>query len=160
MLRAHRECSRLCLRMRRRLEHAAERAIMLLQKEQETSGAAAGSWWGRWGSNYNYGTGNVLRGLVWLQVAAQSRETARSVQCCGLKGVRTKMVVGVRPFCHMWTLGSAGCGKSNAAQTGMGTRLLITISPIDRPGHSKRHTVAHSESDRASGERPGCALAL
>ena len=39
---------------------ASERAIAWLLQEQEPMGA----WWGRWGNNYNYGTGNVLRGFV------------------------------------------------------------------------------------------------
>ncbi|KAH8886634.1 squalene cyclase [Thozetella sp. PMI_491] len=42
-----------------RVREACNRALAFLCKEQEPSGA----WWGRWGSNYNYGTTNVLRGL-------------------------------------------------------------------------------------------------
>lgn len=37
----------------------ARRALQFLQKEQE----ADGSWWGRWGVNYIYGTWSVLMGL-------------------------------------------------------------------------------------------------
>lgn len=37
----------------------ARRALRFLQKEQETDG----SWWGRWGVNYIYGTWSVLMGL-------------------------------------------------------------------------------------------------
>lgn len=43
-----------------RLRTASQKGIAFLLKEQQPSG----SWWGRWGSNYNYGTANVLRGLV------------------------------------------------------------------------------------------------
>ncbi|KAL8758209.1 MAG: hypothetical protein Q9199_001672 [Rusavskia elegans] len=39
---------------------SSESAISWLLREQEHMGA----WWGRWGNNYNYGTGNVLRGFV------------------------------------------------------------------------------------------------
>ncbi|KAL8871200.1 MAG: hypothetical protein Q9174_002919 [Haloplaca sp. 1 TL-2023] len=39
---------------------SSERAIAWLLQEQEPMGA----WWGRWGNNYNYGTGNVLRGFT------------------------------------------------------------------------------------------------
>ncbi|KAF2968605.1 hypothetical protein GQX73_g5000 [Xylaria multiplex] len=46
-----------------RLRVAAKGALKFLLREQESEGVAAGSWWGRWGSNYNYGTANVLRGL-------------------------------------------------------------------------------------------------
>ncbi|KAK8064335.1 squalene cyclase [Apiospora phragmitis] len=43
-----------------RLAASAARGVDYLLKEQEKSGP----WWGRWGNNYIYGTGNVLRGLV------------------------------------------------------------------------------------------------
>ncbi|KAL8672927.1 MAG: hypothetical protein Q9168_002633 [Polycauliona sp. 1 TL-2023] len=39
---------------------SSERSISWLLREQEHMGA----WWGRWGNNYTYGTGNVLRGFV------------------------------------------------------------------------------------------------
>ena len=42
------------------VNRASERGVRYLLSEQ----AACGAWWGRWGSNYNYGTGNALRGLV------------------------------------------------------------------------------------------------
>jgi len=43
----------------RRLELACERGISYLETVQESNG----SWYGRWGSNYIYGTSNVLCGL-------------------------------------------------------------------------------------------------
>lgn len=46
--------------MRHRLLEASKGALSFLLREQEESG----SWWGRWGNNFNYGTTNVLRGLV------------------------------------------------------------------------------------------------
>ncbi|KAK8121571.1 hypothetical protein PG984_010241 [Apiospora sp. TS-2023a] len=46
--------------MAERLATSAGRAVEYLLKEQEETGP----WWGRWGSNYIYGSGNVLRGLV------------------------------------------------------------------------------------------------
>lgn len=42
------------------VEESSGRAIGYLLREQEPCGA----WWGRWGNNYNYGTGNVLRGFA------------------------------------------------------------------------------------------------
>ncbi|KAK8073167.1 terpene cyclase [Apiospora saccharicola] len=51
---------RLGERMAARLAASAARAVEYLLKEQEETGP----WWGRWGSNYIYGSGNVLRGLV------------------------------------------------------------------------------------------------
>ncbi|KAL8919629.1 MAG: hypothetical protein Q9208_006661 [Pyrenodesmia sp. 3 TL-2023] len=46
--------------LREQVEASSRRAIGYLLLEQEPFGA----WWGRWGNNYNYGTGNVLRGFV------------------------------------------------------------------------------------------------
>ncbi|CAO1601118.1 hypothetical protein XANCAGTX0491_004782 [Xanthoria calcicola] len=43
-----------------KVKASSESAISWLLGEQEHMGA----WWGRWGNNYNYGTGNVLRGFV------------------------------------------------------------------------------------------------
>ncbi|KAL8826943.1 MAG: hypothetical protein Q9170_007210 [Blastenia crenularia] len=45
--------------LKSQVEASSKRAISYLFLEQEPFGA----WWGRWGNNYNYGTGNVLRGL-------------------------------------------------------------------------------------------------
>ncbi len=42
----------------------AQRAIAYLKKTQETSGPSEGSWWGRWGVNYIYGTHAALTGLM------------------------------------------------------------------------------------------------
>lgn len=46
-----------------RLQVACDRGIAFLSKAQEGDGA----WYGRWGSNYVYGTSNVLCGLVYFQ---------------------------------------------------------------------------------------------
>ncbi|KAI4176826.1 MAG: hypothetical protein LQ346_007773 [Caloplaca aetnensis] len=46
--------------LRQQVDASSQRAIAYLFAEQEPFGA----WWGRWGNNYNYGTGNVLRGFV------------------------------------------------------------------------------------------------
>lgn len=46
--------------LRQQVEASSDRAILYLFREQEP----CGGWWGRWGNNYNYGTGNVLRGFV------------------------------------------------------------------------------------------------
>lgn len=40
------------------------RAAEYLRKNQEREGARAGSWWGRWGVNYVYGTWSALAGLA------------------------------------------------------------------------------------------------
>lgn len=53
--------------LRQRVERAARRGVSYLRQTQED----AGSWFGRWGVNYLYGTSNVLCGLARMQVSAR-----------------------------------------------------------------------------------------
>jgi len=60
-----------------RLEHpVASRAIDWLKREQE----ANGSWWGRWGVNYIYGTFSALAGLRAIGVDLNQEWIKRAVQ--------------------------------------------------------------------------------
>ncbi len=52
-----------------------ERCIVFLLKEQE----ADGSWFGRWGSNYIYGTWSVLTGFASAGVSAKQPSVSRAV---------------------------------------------------------------------------------
>lgn len=73
LLLSHRKSSwdrKLMLQVKR----VSERGIDYLLSKQE----ACGAWWGRWGSNYNYGTGNVLRGLV--HFAYGNTEVQKSIE--------------------------------------------------------------------------------
>lgn len=51
--------------LRKRVEQSAHRGVSYLRQTQETQG----SWFGRWGVNYVYGTSNVLCGLARMKVA-------------------------------------------------------------------------------------------
>ena len=63
-------------RVRRPQDHAAlERAITYLRREQE----ADGSWFGRWGSNYIYGTWSVLSALELAAIPADDPAVRRAV---------------------------------------------------------------------------------
>jgi squalene-hopene/tetraprenyl-beta-curcumene cyclase len=55
---------------------ALGRAIAYLRKEQE----ADGSWFGRWGTNYIYGTWSALMGLAQAGVSAQDPMIRRAVE--------------------------------------------------------------------------------
>ena len=48
--------------LKRRVRSSVKRAIVYLAKTQESTGA----WYGRWGSNYVYGTSNTLCGLAYF----------------------------------------------------------------------------------------------
>jgi squalene-hopene/tetraprenyl-beta-curcumene cyclase len=56
---ANKEKSPMAQALLTRMELAAARALKYLVEQQESDG----SWWGRWGCNYLYGTCNVLWGL-------------------------------------------------------------------------------------------------
>jgi squalene-hopene/tetraprenyl-beta-curcumene cyclase len=54
---------------------AAERAIAFLRRRQQ----ADGSWYGRWGVNYIYGTGHALQGLGAIGIGPDAPEVRRAV---------------------------------------------------------------------------------
>jgi squalene-hopene/tetraprenyl-beta-curcumene cyclase len=56
--------------------HALERAVAFLRREQE----ADGSWFGRWGTNYVYGTWSVLMALAQAHVRANDPAVVHAVQ--------------------------------------------------------------------------------
>ncbi|KAL2060526.1 hypothetical protein VTL71DRAFT_9167 [Oculimacula yallundae] len=69
--------------LRQRLVASSERGIKWLEKDQHS----CGGWWGRWGSNFNYGTGNVMRGLVYfsassLKVRIMVKKATRWFESC------------------------------------------------------------------------------
>jgi squalene-hopene/tetraprenyl-beta-curcumene cyclase len=57
-------------------QHALERAIAYLRREQE----ADGSWFGRWGTNYIYGTWSVLTALAQARIPPDDPAMRRAVQ--------------------------------------------------------------------------------
>jgi squalene-hopene/tetraprenyl-beta-curcumene cyclase len=56
---------------------ALRRAIAFLRKEQE----ADGSWFGRWGTNYIYGTWSVLTAFAQAGIGPDDPATRRAVSC-------------------------------------------------------------------------------
>ncbi|KAK8103359.1 squalene cyclase [Apiospora kogelbergensis] len=112
--------------MAKKLEASANRGVNYLLKEQDEFGG----WWGRWGNNYIYGSGNVLRGLVHFG------ESDRKV-CSALKTAVT-WFESIQNADGGWgeTLASyvspdlAGRGgPSNAAQTAWALQSLLLFRP-------------------------------
>lgn len=105
---------------------ASWRGVLFLIKEQE----ASGGWWGRWGSNYIYGTSNVLRGLV--NFAWGSPEVKATV----VRGL--KWFESIQNPDGGWgeTLNSydspelAGHGVSTGAQTAWALEALISYCSV------------------------------
>jgi len=71
---------------------ALHRALEFLRREQE----ANGSWFGRWGSNYIYGTWSVLMALAQARVGPDDEAVVRAVQ-----------------WLKRWQNGDGGWGESN-----------------------------------------------
>ena len=114
----------------RRYDAACARAIAYLRKSQEPEG----SWFGRWGVNYVYGTSNVLCGLQRLQhpafdatepMVARALAWLKSVQNAdGGWGERTASYAD-RSF--------MGRGPSTASQTAWALMALLAFLPPDDP---------------------------
>ncbi|KAI9740479.1 MAG: hypothetical protein M1834_005059 [Cirrosporium novae-zelandiae] len=112
----------------RRLRSASKHAIKYLARTQESHGG----WYGRWGSNYIYGTSNTLCGLAYFE--GDSR-----VQ--GLVNPAMQWLKSVQNTDGGWGEGldtykdpeRAGCGVSTASQTAWGIMALLPYLPPNDP---------------------------
>src|SRR5579872_372480 len=104
---------------------AVQRAVIYLEREQTEEGA----WYGRWGSNYVYGTSGVLRAAETLGLA-ESRESRRGADW--LRSVQNEDG-GFGETCASYDDPSLkGKGESTPSQTAWGLiGLLATESPDD-----------------------------
>lgn len=111
-------------------EHpATRRGVAWLLREQEPDG----SWWGRWGTNYLYGTGHVLPALAAAGIPASHPAMARAVRWLiahqnGDGGWGEDQRSYLDP--GTW----AGCGTSTASQTAWALSGLVAAAgprPVD-----------------------------
>ena len=128
-----------------RIVAASHRGVAYLAKTQESTGA----WYGRWGSNYVYGTSNVLCGLAYFA------EADCLVQ--NLVSSATDWLLQVQNTDGGWGEGldsykdtaRAGCGPSTPSQTAWAIMGLLThICPTDK---AVRTGIAHlvcSQTDK------------
>ena len=103
-----------------RISLACTRGIAYLVRNQEANGA----WYGRWGSNYIYGTSNVLCGLTHFEsqnLASPAVEWIMSVQNAD-GGWGEKLDTYRDPS-------QAGCGPSTASQTAWALMGLLSYLP-------------------------------
>src|SRR5579872_2740654 len=130
-----------------RKDRRVEKAIKFIFAEQE----ADGSWFGRWGVNYLYGTFLVLRGLeaigVWNHEpqVQQAAEWIRSVQnadggwgeSCGSYDDPTTRGVGVStPSQTAWAiLGLLAAGDTRSDSVAKGVKWLLSRQQVDVAGH-------------------------
>lgn len=114
------------------MKHSATRAIDYLLKEQE----ANGSWFGRWGANYIYGTGNTLCAFANTSSIVDSTKK-RSFLIQESMKAGTDWLITAQNTDGGWgeCLESytrprlAGQGKSTASQTGWALMALLTLLP-------------------------------
>lgn len=115
--------------MRNRLQDASGPALQFLIQEQE----ACGAWWGRWGNNFNYGTTNVLRGLVEYchKDDAVLQATKRAVEW--LEGCQNIDGGWGEDLLSYMDPSLAGQGSSTAAQTAWALDSLLRYRPVASP---------------------------
>jgi squalene-hopene/tetraprenyl-beta-curcumene cyclase len=106
---------------------AAVRALAILKKWQQPDG----SWWGRWGVNYVYGTWSVLLGLKAIGADMQSPMVQRAV--AWLKGCQNPDG-GWGECCESYRKPSLrGQGTSTASQTAWAVMGLMAAGETDSP---------------------------
>ncbi len=103
------------------------RGIEFLRAKQEPSGA----WWGRWGTNYTYATGQVLQALVAAGISPDDEAVTR-----GAHWLRTKQNAdggfGETPESYI-DPALAGEGPSTIFQTAYALVGLMSATPGDDP---------------------------
>ena len=111
-----------------RMDIACHRSIAFIAKEQEEDG----SWYGRWGVNYIYGTSNVLCGLQYFK--------QDSVLVCEMMQAGVEWLKTTQNSDGGWGEGvityeepsQRGAGTSTASQSAWGLMGLLTIcEPYD-----------------------------
>lgn len=102
---------------------AAARAVAYLRRSQEPEG----SWFGRWGVNYVYGTSNVLNGLARAGVPATDPMVARALRW--LEGVQNPDGGFGEALESYADRAWMGRGPSTASQTAWGTMGLLAYRP-------------------------------
>lgn len=113
----------------------AERALSFVSARQE----ADGSWWGRWGVNYLYGTWGVLTGLARLGIGADDTRVRRAADWLESRQ-NPDGGFGESPGTYD---GSAerGCGVSTPSQTAWALMGLVAAGRAD--GEAARRAVAY-----------------
>jgi squalene-hopene/tetraprenyl-beta-curcumene cyclase len=130
-----------------RKDRRVEKAIKFIYSEQE----ADGSWFGRWGVNYLYGTFLVLRGLETIGVwnhepeIQQAAEWIRMVQnadggwgesCNSYDDPVTRGIGASTPSQTAWgILGLLAAGDKRSDSVAKGIKWLLARQQVDEQGH-------------------------
>lgn len=117
--------------MMNQMIQASHRAISYLANNQEPSG----SWYGRWGANYIYGTSNVLCGLAYF--VDDGYESVQEMMTAGanwLQAVQNEDGGWGEDLQSYRDPGQAGIGTSTPSQTAWAIMALLATS-----SHTDRH---------------------
>ena len=105
---------------------AVRRGVAWLLRAQESDG----SWFGRWGANYVYGTGAVVPALI--AAGRQARQAGHPPgRGAGWSATRTRTAAGARTCAPTTTPGWAGRGESTASQTAWALLALLAAGGPD-----------------------------
>ncbi len=128
---------------------AAQRALAFLQKEQE----ADGSWYGRWGVNYIYGTWSVMVGLRAIGEDLTSSSVRRAVEWLEAK---QNPDGGWGESCHSYAdPATAAVGDSTASQTAWALLALLAAGVTDSISVVRgiNYLLRHQQADGSWEER-------
>ena len=104
---------------------AAHRALAFLQREQEDDG----SWYGRWGVNYIYGTWSVMAGLRAIGADLSAPSIRRAIIWLEAK---QNADGGWGESCHSYAdQAAAGVGESTPSQTAWALLALLSAGVTD-----------------------------
>ncbi len=107
----------------RRHRAACRRGLAYLRRSQEKEG----SWYGRWGVNYVYGTSNVLCGLARQRVDASDPMVTRALRW--LESVQNADGGFGETLASYSDRAAMGRGRSTASQTAWGVMGLLAYRP-------------------------------
>jgi squalene-hopene/tetraprenyl-beta-curcumene cyclase len=110
-----------------RAEPAVARAIEYLKREQEEDG----SWFGRWGTNYIYGTWSVLCALNAAGEDPQSPYIRKAI--AWLEACQRADGGWGEDGATYWTERRAECKESTASQTAWAVLALMAVGEVDSP---------------------------
>jgi squalene-hopene/tetraprenyl-beta-curcumene cyclase len=106
-----------------RYRAACRRGLAYLRRSQEPEG----SWYGRWGVNYVYGTSNVLNGLARLRVPASDPMVERGLRwLCSVQNEDGGFGEALESYADRSRMGR---GPSTASQTAWGVMGLLAYRP-------------------------------
>ena len=134
------------------IQEAIQRGIRFVEKSQE----ADGSWWGRWGVNYLYGTWCVLDGLAragypmdsarirkavdWLK-SVQNRDGGFGESCASYLEKRFIPLTESVPSQTAWgLLALVAAGHAKSPETGRAAAFLMTTQQSDGAWDEPHHT--------------------